>query len=300
MLNIDDLRLPSPILSITQEGLALRIKRDDLIHPIISGNKWRKLKYNLLDFQGKGIISFGGPFSNHLHALSYFCHQLNIPFMALIRGDQSYLENPTLEDLLLWNTKVEFLTSQDYRMRHSKDFMERLQQEYPEHSIIPEGGTNIRAQKGIEELSDEILTQFPEVKHLFLPVASGGTMAGLINALPSDVRIYGISIQKETYMEETVTKWLISPKNNWEIIRSYHFGGLGRCPIQLRDFMKKQFYDHQLPLDPMYNAKALFGALDIIKTQPKIPHHEALYLHTGGLQGIRGYQHLYPGTLEWF
>ncbi len=298
---LDDLQVPSPLLSDKIDGISIHIKRDDLIHPIISGNKWRKLKYNLSEFEGKGIISFGGSFSNHLHALAYCCFCLDIPLICFVRGEASNADNPTLVDIAKWNAEIRYCDAPTYRKRYDPNFLFELEKEFPGFQIIPEGGSNELAQKGVAELAEEIIQQFPSIKYLILPVASGGTIAGLINALPEEIQILGVSIQKEKYMEDMIEKLLLRNKSNWTIIRDYHFGGIGRCPQNVREFIRKISEENNILLDPMYNGKALLGALEMVKRQTIISNpQETLYIHTGGTQGLKGYQYLYPDLFSWY
>ncbi|HKK87645.1 MAG TPA: pyridoxal-phosphate dependent enzyme [Saprospiraceae bacterium] len=277
----------------------IAIKRDDLIHCVVSGNKWRKLKYNLKKFNSEGLISFGGAFSNHLHALAYACHKQSIPLKAIVRGKSSYLDNPTLKAIKEWGADVIFVDRPTYRKRYDARYLQGLESQYPGFQIIPEGGSNESALEGVQELGKEIMEQFPSLKNLVLPVGSGGTMAGLIRSLPQEVQIIGISVGKEDYLEKMIGQWLKRERNsNWVLERRFHYGGFGRCPQALRKFMHDMHCAHSLPLDVVYNAKGFYAFLELL-LEEKIKPDESLYLHTGGLQGNRAYQYLYPGTLKW-
>lgn len=278
-------------------GLKVFIKRDDLIHPIVSGNKWRKLKYNLSSPLFEGLISFGGAFSNHLHALAYACHMRSLPLKAIVRGKPEYLDNPTLQDIHGWGAEIVFVDRNSYRKRYDQDYLASLNKKYPKHKIVPEGGSNESGIRGVEELGLEIAEQFPGLEHLVLPVGSGGTIAGLIRSMPREVKIIGVSVGKENYLEKMISKWLPEERpGNWKLDRRFHFGGFGHCPSNLRAFMQSMY--PALPLDVVYNAKGFYAFLQFVR-MGTIDPAKSLYLHTGGLQGNRAYKYLYPGTLDW-
>ena len=181
------IKTPSPLQVITPnwqviENYQITVKRDDLIHPIISGNKWRKLKYALLEAINSGaqhILSFGGGYSNHLHALGYCCHELKIEFTAIVRGDYSQNPSPMLLDLAKWQTKISYVDRKTYQQRTNVDYLHGLQQRHPNAVLIPEGGSWRYAIKGVAEIITELPEQFDNI---LAPVASGGTLAGLISA----------------------------------------------------------------------------------------------------------------------
>ena len=289
---IDQLQMPA------YSAEPLFVKRDDLLLPVVSGNKWRKLKHNLNRENIGGLISFGGAFSNHLHALAYACQNQSIPLKAIVRGKPSYLDNPTLKDIQTWGAEIIFVDRATYRRRYDADYLEVLRKEFPGYEIIPEGGSNENALKGVEELGKEIMEQFPTLESLVLPVGTGGTMAGLIRSLSESVHLIGISVGKENYLEKMVGQWLQHKKHNWHLERRFHFGGFGHCPAEIRAFMRTMYTKHSLPLDTIYNAKGLYAFLELI-SEGTIEPEKSLYLHTGGLQGNRAYQYLYPGTLNW-
>ena len=206
------LKCPSPLQKLTvswpgADNLDIWVKRDDLIHPVISGNKWRKLKYALVEALPKGvkqIVSFGGGHSNHLHALGYVCHQLNIPFTAIVRGNYSANLTLTLTDLLSWRAQIQYVDKITYQKRDQPNYLAQLQNQYPGALIIPEGGSQQAALKGVAEIISELDAPFD---YILSPVASGGTLAGLIQAVAKDTQILGVGVLKgEGYLEELVKK----------------------------------------------------------------------------------------------
>jgi 1-aminocyclopropane-1-carboxylate deaminase len=275
------------------QNFQLSIKRDDLLHPIISGNKWRKLKYALVDAseeQIKHIISFGGGFSNHLHALGYCCFQLNIKFTAIVRGDYSQNLSPMLQDLLHWNTEIDYVDRLTYKRRDSADYLALLEENHPNAMIIPEGGSQNLALKGVAEIISELNQTYD---YIIAPVASGGTLAGLIQGVAEHspkTKILGIAVLRgQTYLEQLVTDLLA---NNfvgldWQINHDYHFGGYAKTNSELKAFCEYFYRQNKIRIEPVYSGK-LFYAVKTLVSQSLLPEgSKILILHTGGLQGAR-------------
>ncbi|MGJ8680626.1 1-aminocyclopropane-1-carboxylate deaminase/D-cysteine desulfhydrase [Paraglaciecola sp.] len=276
------------------QDIKLSIKRDDTIHPIISGNKWRKIKYQLLEALERNtthIISFGGGFSNHLHALGYCCQQLNMKFTAVVRGDYSRNPSPMLQDLTSWNTNICYVNKITYQKRNTS-YLAELKTQFPDALIVPEGGSSQFALQGVAEIINEL---HQEYDYIIAPVASGGTLAGLINAVESrpinnPPKILGVAALKgQGYLEELVTQLL--PQNcnnsNWQIIHDFHFGGYAKTTVELIEFCQNFKQQHQIEIEPIYSGK-LFFALDKLLQQNYFPKgSRILALHTGGLQGAR-------------
>ncbi len=164
----------------------LSVKRDDLLHSDISGNKWRKLKFNLIEASSRQIdhiLSFGGAYSNHIHALAAAGFLLGFKTSAVIRGEASYVSNPTLKQASAWGMNLQFVTREQYRKRNEGEYLHQLQKQYPETLIVPEGGSNVFALAGIAEAVQEIQEQSKKsVEHIVTATGSGGTLAGLISA----------------------------------------------------------------------------------------------------------------------
>lgn len=278
-----------------KNGITLAVKRDDLLHPVISGNKWRKLKYALMPAiaaKTKHIISFGGGFSNHVHALGYCCHQLNIQFTAIIRGDYSHNPSPMLQDLICWKTNIQYVDRQTYQQRTNVDYLQTMQQQYPNALIIPEGGSQLTALKGVAEIIDELQNQYD---YVLAPVASGGTLAGLVSGLPhhsklTDCKIIGIGVLKgEGYLEQLVTDLLPKDKytKSWHINHHYHFGGYAKSNNELRQFCQDFYQQTKIEIEPVYSGKLFFALRDLIAKGYFPQKSRILALHTGGLQGAR-------------
>ena len=290
---------PSPLQHIhhplfTQHKITVKIKRDDQIHPVISGNKWRKLKYNLAHAKksgARGIITFGGCFSNHIHACALACQQQQLPVIGIIRGEVQHQNNYTLAWAQHWGMQLSFVDRKTYRQRNEASYLQQLQQQYPDHFIIPEGGSNALALTGVAEVIDE-LNQQSEFDTLITPVGSGGTLAGLIVGDKAQHQLLGIAILKQsTYLAEQVNELLpaqAKSHKNWQVLNNYHGGGYAKFSTddlaKIRDFSDIVGVD----FEPVYSGKMILALLDLISSGYFPAQHRMVLLHTGGLQGLGG------------
>lgn len=273
--------------------LTVSIKRDDAIHPIISGNKWRKLKFNLhyaKTHHYVGVISFGGSFSNHIHALAFACQQQGLKSIAIIRGEKEYASNFTLSMAQQWGMKLNFVDRNTYRLRENKDYLAELQQAYPDYLIVPEGGSNASALTGVGEIITELNHQC-EFDTLLTPVGSGGTLAGLIKADNNQHNLLGISVLKQDgYLAEQVNSLLSDTChfNNWLILPEFHRGGYAK--FKKEDVEKILSFNQQTGFifEPVYSGKMILAFLELIEQGYFPSGHRIVLLHTGGLQGIGG------------
>jgi len=277
------------------QDIQISIKRDDLLHPIISGNKWRKLKYALqeaCDNKVTHIVSFGGGYSNHLHALGYCCQQLGIRLSAIIRGDYSQNLSPMLRDLLSWGTDIQYVDRVTYQQRDQPQYLQTLATKYPHALLIPEGGSQQQALKGVAEIIQELTHRYD---YILAPVASGGTLAGLIQGATQDVKhlscqVLGIGVLRgEGYLEQLVRNLLIedSDKKNWQINHDYHFGGYAKSNHELNQFCHDFYQQTEIKIEPVYSGKLFFALGDLIVKGYFPNGSRILALHTGGLQGAR-------------
>ena len=273
--------------ALEEFGILLHIKRDDLLHPIISGNKWRKLKYTLqhaLNKNQQHLISMGGAYSNHLHALAYIGHKLNIKTTGLIRGEEPTEYNQTLRDLKKWDMNLIFVTRSDYReLRKHRTF------DAPPAKIyggfwIPEGGASYEALRGVAEILKEINQEFDT---LTLACGTGTTLAGLTKVVHPPQQVLGFSALKGGgFLEKDVRKLLKKRSiTNWSINFDYHFGGFAKTTDELTAFISEFESLNNIPLEPLYNGKMLFGLIELIKNNRFKKGHEIIAIHTGGLQG---------------
>lgn len=265
------------------------VKREDLIHPFISGNKYRKLKYNILDAKQKGldtILTFGGAYSNHIAATAYAGNLFGIKTIGVIRGEelsQNWMLNPTLSQAHRHGMDFKFISREAYRRKTETSFLELLEKELGPYYLIPEGGTNLLAVKGCEE----ILT--PEDKDfnvLCSSVGTGGTLAGIINSSLHYQRIIGFPSLKGDFLKKDIRNF--TAKENWEINTNYHFGGYAKVSEALIGFINYFKDKTNIPTDPIYTGKLLYGILDLVKNDYFKPGTKILAIHSGGLQGIAG------------
>ncbi|MDC6391136.1 pyridoxal-phosphate dependent enzyme [Maribacter sp. PR1] len=276
-----------PILK--EKNIVLALKREDLIHPLISGNKFRKLKYNVLEAIRLGhdsILTFGGAFSNHILATAAAGKNNNLKTIGIIRGDEignKWIDNPTLKLASENGMQFKFVSRESYRNKENSDFLESLKEEFGTFYLVPEGGTNSLAIKGCEEILVDSDSDFEIIS---VCVGTGGTMAGLINAANNNQRILGFPVLKGDFFQDKLKK--LTKKNNWTINSEYHFGGYGKIDENLVRFINEFKEQTNIPLDPVYTGKMMYGLLDMIENDNFVPGTRILAIHTGGLQGIAG------------
>ncbi|WP_202702942.1 1-aminocyclopropane-1-carboxylate deaminase/D-cysteine desulfhydrase [Flavobacterium sp. UGB4466] len=271
------------------KGITLTIKREDLIHPFVSGNKFRKLKYNLLQAKAenkKTLLTFGGAFSNHIAAVAYAGKEQGFRTIGVIRGDELFdkiEENPTLKFAQENGMQFEFVTREEYRLKNENAFIEKLKDKFGDFYLVPEGGTNEWAVKGCEEILTEEDAIFDFV---CCAVGTGGTIAGLINSALPHQKILGFPALKGDFLTDEIC--IFAKKDNWDLISDYHFGGYGKVNLELIEFINTFFEETKVPLDPIYTGKMVFGVIDLIHKNYFPEHSRILLIHTGGLQGIAG------------
>ena len=277
----------------TLENISLNsqvsLKPDYLIHPTVSGNKYRKLKYNLEKAQSenyKGILTFGGAFSNHIAATAAAGQALNIPTVGIIRGEElaSKIQlNSTLSYAKSCGMHLEFVSRSIYKQKIDPEYLNTLLETFKGFYVVPEGGTNTLAIKGCEEILTKEDHSFDII---CCAVGTGGTIAGLINASLPTQKIIGFQALKGGFLKEDICKF--ATQSNWELWDAYHFGGYAKVNSKLITFMNHFKATYNIPLDPVYNAKMMYGIFDAIQTGRILKNAKVLAIHTGGLQGIEG------------
>ena len=288
-----NLNIPSPIAEIksdliSKKKLKVYVKREDLIHPIISGNKWRKLKYNfelIKKNKIKEVLSFGGAYSNHLHALSWYANTQKIKSIGIVRGNESDELNSTLSFCKKNNMDLYYLDRDIYRInKYSNNLINDLNKKYKNIYMIPEGGCNYLGIKGCEEILFEEDEKFDFICASF---GTGCTSAGIINSLRKNEYFLAFSSLKGgERMRENISK-MCNHSKNWQIISNYHFGGFARKNKELDLFIQNFYLKHKIILDPVYTAKLFFGIFDLISNNYFKTNSKILIIHTGGLQGIQ-------------
>ena len=269
----------------------LWIKRDDLLHPIISGNKWRKLKYILnqaLFLQTDTLISMGGAYSNHLHALAFAGKALGVKTIGLVRGEAPRQLNPTLQDLQAWGMELRFISRSDYQQLRNYKSHDSLPGLQAGQYWLPEGGAIELALQGIAESIAEITCDYAS---LVTACGTGATLAGLIAHAPASVQILGVAALKGAdFLAQDVQQLLNTQgvnRNNWDITQDYHFGGFAKSKPVLPAFIQTFQNQHGIPLEPVYTGKTLFAVFDLLERGYFKPGQRIIVLHTGGLQGNR-------------
>lgn len=284
------LTLPSPLIPFNPpwhgaDKVSMWVKRDDAIHPIMSGNKWRKLSNALEAPLINNIVSFGGGFSNHLHALGYACFKLNVPFTAIIRGDYSTSPSPMIKDLLAWKANIEYVDRITYKQRNERTYLQALQKRFGNAMIIPEGGSQHEALQGIKQMVSEISIPFDV---LATPVASGATLAGIASALSRSQRALGVGVLKgQGYLESLVSQFIDEDKENWSITHDFHMGGYAKAPNALTQFCRTFNDTMSFEIEPVYSGKVFWAIKQLLEKGHFEKGTRLVILHTGGLQGAR-------------
>ena len=282
----DSLARAIPYQTLLLHGVKITVKRLDLVHPQISGNKFFKLKYNFLDAQRQGfkkVLTFGGAYSNHIAAAAYAAHACGFASAGIIRGEELAARplNPTLQTAQQFGMQLRFISREQYRLKHTAEFLVQLQASYPEHYVIPEGGTNALAVQGCREiLTENDLNNFDLI---CCAAGTGGTIAGLIEASRPQQRILGFSALKGLFLNDDVAK--LTAKTNWEIIDDYCCGGYAKTTPELLQFIWLFEAEHSLPLEQIYTGKMLFGISQMIQRGEIASDQRVLIIHSGGLQG---------------
>lgn len=283
--------LDHPLLE--EKGVELAIKRLDLIHPLISGNKFFKLKYNLEEAVNKGyksILTFGGAYSNHIQASAAATKLFGLNSIGLIRGEETLPLNPTLDFAQSQGMKIEYVNRADYRRKNETEFLDELKKKYPNCFIIPEGGTNSLAIQGTAEILEEGDKDYSDI---ILSIGTGGTFTGILKSLQPNQKALGISSLKGSFINKEISELLeknqILTNGEWEINTAYHFGGYAKYNQVLIDFIWEFYESFGIVLDPIYTGKMMFGIWDLIKKDQFLKGSKVLAIHTGGLQGNFGF-----------
>jgi 1-aminocyclopropane-1-carboxylate deaminase len=337
--------IPSPLQIVQDDfvsghNMRLFLKRDDLLHnyfqkilfrdsnftPSVSGNKFRKMKYNLLFMEAMGInrlLTVGGAFSNHIHATAAAGKLFGIETIGVIRGERTEPLSPTLRFAEEAGMILHYVNRADYR---DKDLlMNTLKAQISDFYYLPEGGTNALAMRGTAEIVGEIEQQLNGLAPDFIctPCGTGGTIAGIISATTHPTQVLGFSALKGDFLQKEVTDLLKIRKNdiytegspfeileekkrgeidkgnnNWSINTDFHFGGYARWTPELIDFINNFKQKNDVPLDPIYTGKMMFGIYKLIETGYFPENSTIVAVHTGGLQGIEGFNQRFGQLID--
>ena len=274
---------------LEKAGVQLLVKREDLNHPYVSGNKWWKLKYNLKlakEENHQTILTFGGAYSNHIFATAAAAHEVGFKSIGIIRGEKQVPLNSTLAFAKDHDMLLHFVPREDYRKKTDNDFVEALHDRLGNFFLIPEGGTNALAVQGCNEFGASLLNY--DFHHLILPVGTGGTIAGIVSGLPAHKKIMGISVLKGGEFLEMDIQALLGVKYPhsavWTINTNYHFGGYAKYTPELLSFINNFKAKHGIPIEYVYTGKMFAAIFDLVRKGSFSRGDSILAIHTGGLQ----------------
>jgi 1-aminocyclopropane-1-carboxylate deaminase len=269
------------------DHIQVDIKREDLLHAQISGNKFRKLKYNLVkarQLNQRTLLTFGGAYSNHIAAVAAAAHEFDFNSIGIIRGEEladKIDQNPTLHKAQQHGMQLHFVSRADYRRKTESEFIQQLIEQYGEFYLIPEGGSNHLAVQGCAEiLTTHDRQQFD---YVCCAVGTGGTLAGIIESSAPSQTVLGFAALKGDFLQAEIQQW--TAKTNWRLISDYHCGGYAKTTPALLHFIQQFYQRTGIPLEPIYTGKLMFGLMDLIQRGHFAPHSRILVIHTGGLQG---------------
>lgn len=288
--------IPTPLqrlsnAAIERAGVQLYIKRDDLIHATVSGNKWRKLKYNLLEAQTRGervVLTFGGAYSNHLYATAAAGNALGLKTVGIVRGlELEGKENATLQFCRGKGMELHFVTREEYRRRHSEAYLREIVERFGNPYLIPEGGTTELALKGVAEMVHEVKQQLGAMPDYMATAAgTGGTAAGILSA-GADALAFS-ALKGGDFLKEDIHQLLKEYKQpgNLTLLTDYHFGGYAKWNGELLTFIRDFRAEFGVQLEQVYTAKMFYGLFDLLKKGYFKAGATIVAVHTGGLQGL--------------
>ena len=278
---------------IKTANVNLLVKREDLNNKYFSGNKWHKLKYNLIKAKEKGydkLLTFGGAFSNHIYAVAAAGRIFGFETIGIIRGEEYKQLNPTLSFARLQGMKFHYIDRKTYRDKYNKDLLNDFRQKFGNFYLIPEGGTNELAVNGVSEFVSKINVDYD---YICCSCGTGGTLAGIIEGVDHKRQILGFSVLKGgefliKNVESLINKNVTENFMNWKINLDYHFGGYAKINSRLTDFIERFEKENNIPLEPIYTGKMVYGIYDLIFKGYFDKGKTILAIHTGGLQGLEG------------
>jgi 1-aminocyclopropane-1-carboxylate deaminase len=306
MLDFRSFQEQPPIIKIEtiaseKAGINLYLKREDLIHECLSGNKWRKIKYNLLQARSddkKVLLTFGGAFSNHIAAVGEAGALFGFETIGIIRGEAPAPLNKTLQKAMDNGMRLVFVSRSDYR--NKPGLISKYSQVSDDTYIIPEGGTNSLALKGCAEIVSHCNVE-KNIDYWCVSCGTGGTAAGMISALGKDKHLIGFSALKGDFMKEEIRKLVQSEgetKNNWSVNTDFHFGGYAKFDPMLIQFINDFKREFDIRLDPIYTGKLLYGVFELVKKEFFPKGANIMIVHTGGLQGIAGFNERFGDLIQ--
>lgn len=278
-----------------EQGVELWVKREDLLHPHIPGNKWRKLKYNLQEAERQGhhtLLTFGGAYSNHIAATAAAGREFSFKTIGIIRGEEHLPLNPTLRFAAACGMQLHYMPRDTYRHKNEPKTLQELQQKHGQTYLLPEGGTNLLAVKGCTEIVSELDLNY---SHICCALGTGGTLAGIVAGLAGERQVLGFPALKGgnflgQEVAELVQRYSGHSYSNWHLVTNYHFGGYAKVKPELLNFMRAFRQRHGIEVEPVYTGKIFFGLFDLIRQGYFARGSRVVAVHTGGLQGNEGFK----------
>jgi len=270
---------------LARAEVRLVVKREDLNHPFVSGNKWWKLKYNLANAIERGdktILTFGGAYSNHIYALAAAANELGLQSIGIVRGEEALPVNDTLLFAQQMGMRLHYISRQDYRQKAESLFIEKLKCQFGEFFLVPEGGSNELAVRGVQEFISALEIQ---ADYVCCPVGTGGTLSGIIRGLNDEKKVIGFAALKGgSFLNDEVANFVKQEYTNWEIVTDYHFGGYAKYTTALLKFINDFTERHHVPLDYIYTGKMMFGIFDLASRGFFEKGSTIIAIHTGGMR----------------
>ena len=282
---------------LAKRGVQLRMLRLDQVHPTISGNKWYKLKYNVLrarEEEHDTLLTVGGAYSNHLYATAAAGKAYGFRTIGIVRGEAHTSLNPTLQFCHDQDMELHYMSRDTFRQRNEATFQEDLQQQFGQHYFLPEGGTNALAVRGCTEIvPDELAADY-----VACCVGTGGTLAGVLVNTAGRAEVLGFpALKGGAFLKDEVNRLTQQyhgrQYDHYQLVHDYHFGGYARVKPELIDFINSFYQTTGIPLDPIYTGKMLYGLYDRIGKGCFLRGSRILAIHSGGLQGIVGFNQRY-------
>lgn len=292
-------KLDEPLF--VEKQIEVFIQREDLIHPIISGNKWRKLRYNIEkaeQLHKNAVLTFGGAHSNHLIAVAEACKLADMKSIGIVRGED--IESDTLLACRKRDMELHFVAREEYQLHETKEYLNHLYEKFDYPFIIPQGGDNYYGTLGCSEIlkASEWIPEF-----IFVASGTGNTAAGILISAMETQKIFSIPVLKGNFMKEEIRKTLLNFFQNEEVLEEYfeqlivlndyHFGGFAKYSPKLIQFIQTFYKKHEIQLDPIYTGKMMFALYDQIQKDQIPTKSKVLAIHTGGLQGVPGFEKRY-------
>ena len=294
-IEIQDIAFDSFVYNIERHAVTLKMARLDQIYNLASGNKLYKLS-PIIEYAKannfKQILSFGGAYSNHIHALALMAQEHGIDSIAVIRGESHYAENPTLSDATKAGMTLEFVSREQYKQRNNQDYLDQLQKRFPHALIIPEGGSSQLAIKGCSQMARDINQQI-ESDVLAIASGTGATAAGLICGLADQQSLMAYSVLKDESLKSRIDDFIRAEKSSNHdkySIQNADFGGYAKFDKSLLDFILSWLEQTGILLDPIYTSKMCRRVIEQILAGEFKQGQTITLIHSGGLQGWRGMQ----------